>query len=234
MSPPRRDGLEWKHVSIVREGASQNQPLVECYYCQKQFHGGATRIRAHVLGDRPAVGVSKCLSPSPAAFGELHHFQSQKDEAASKKRKVEQLNRLDRREQLSENVGKQSTIGMQFRSCDKSTVDAAWARAMYSKGLPFHLIDDPQFKEAVKLTAAFGPSYSLPSAYRVSHKLLDAEVESVTKELNVSKHTCMLSHFLLPVITSDLITCVLDSAESCVLCLDSFTLLNLDAFTPLS
>jgi hypothetical protein len=50
---------EFKHIEILDDFASgkdEGDPRVECLYCQLQFVGQATRIRAHLSG-RPGFGV---------------------------------------------------------------------------------------------------------------------------------------------------------------------------------
>eukprot|EP00245_Coleochaete_scutata_P016392 TRINITY_DN7629_c0_g3_i1.p1 TRINITY_DN7629_c0_g3~~TRINITY_DN7629_c0_g3_i1.p1 ORF type:complete len:196 (-),score=25.48 TRINITY_DN7629_c0_g3_i1:182-769(-) len=146
-----RDGIEWRHV-IVKDAKPGNQPKVECLYCFKTFFGGATRIRAHIIGDRPNRGVSKCPSPSPMAYGELSRVQSEKYEASAKRQKIAKLNAMDRLNLANKLGGKQSTLSLRFRSANKEIVDAAWAHAFYGKGLPFSVADDKLFKEAIRLT----------------------------------------------------------------------------------
>eukprot|EP00245_Coleochaete_scutata_P006143 TRINITY_DN2031_c0_g2_i2.p1 TRINITY_DN2031_c0_g2~~TRINITY_DN2031_c0_g2_i2.p1 ORF type:complete len:108 (-),score=8.07 TRINITY_DN2031_c0_g2_i2:195-518(-) len=72
-----RDGVEWRHVAIV-SCLPGNQPKVECLYCNKQFHGGGTRIRAHIIGNRPAVGVANVLLHPLWLLGRCLEFRMRK------------------------------------------------------------------------------------------------------------------------------------------------------------
>jgi hypothetical protein len=53
---------EFKHIELVDDYASgkdKGDPRVECLYCQLQFVGQATRIRAHLAGTS-GFGVDAC------------------------------------------------------------------------------------------------------------------------------------------------------------------------------
>ena len=60
---PRPKGRKSGYVVVteeVKEG-QKGEPEVQCIFCNRDlFIGGATRIRAHVLGNKPGLGVAAC------------------------------------------------------------------------------------------------------------------------------------------------------------------------------
>lgn len=184
-----REGPEWKHV-VVKELKKNQQPRVKCLYCDKVFSGGATRIRAHLLGDKPAMGVAKCLRVqdiSMEAFNEMKNLQAEKDssnEEKAKRRKLTELSRSLINPRSSSDS--QSNLPARFKIMEAENVDKVWATAFYANGIPFHLSEDPHFQEAVKITAQQAAiSYKPPSAWRLSHALLDGAVTNMDAELQV-------------------------------------------------
>ncbi len=61
-----RRGPEWNYVTVLKEFPKKD-PVVQCMApnCGKKFRAGATRIRAHLLHVRPALGVGKCQHTPP-------------------------------------------------------------------------------------------------------------------------------------------------------------------------
>ncbi len=66
-----------------------------------------------------------------------------------------------------------------FNSVTIDKVNEQWARAFIKKGLPFDLADDPQFRQALAMTAKLGGQYVVISQ------------DPMTKE---PKFDCMLPH----------------------------------------
>ncbi|CAM6079999.1 unnamed protein product [Sphagnum tenellum] len=65
-------GLEWNHVVVLKEPEKHGMAtLVRCAHCEKEFQGNAMRIRAHLLGNKRAAGVSGCPSCPAEAREEL-------------------------------------------------------------------------------------------------------------------------------------------------------------------
>lgn len=78
----------------------------------------------------------------------------------------------------------QATIPVLFKGQQREEVDAAVARFIIETGSPFSLVDSNAFFYMVQaLVNCNIPSYSPPSSYRVSHKLLDDEYERVQSGL---------------------------------------------------
>lgn len=122
------------------------------------------------------------------AYDEMRAVQAQKDALAQDKMKKRKLTELSRsmavvRQSSSDN---QTNIRGRFRLMEVENVDRAWATAFYANGLPFHLSQDPLFQEAVKITAEQASSaYRPPSAWKLSHTLLDGAVTTMDADLQV-------------------------------------------------
>lgn len=188
---PPRDGAEWKHVTVL-ELRQKQQPKVKCLYCDKVYIGGATRIRAHILGNRPAAGVARCTKVqelAKEAFLTVRKLQATKDSAAEEKVKKRKLYDLSQSLASASNhasgSGTQATIPARFKLQTGESVDHAWAKAFYANGVPFSLADDPAFVDAVKMTADNCTGYKPPSAWRLSNGLLDSTLEQIKSELQV-------------------------------------------------
>ncbi len=50
----REHGPEWKYVILIEEKEKGN-PTVRCYFCEKVFVGGPTRIRQHLSGEKNTI-----------------------------------------------------------------------------------------------------------------------------------------------------------------------------------
>ena len=63
----RKKGPKWGYFDIVREvpKVEKGDPTVECLFCQHSYCAGESRIRAHILGDKPALGVITCDKADP-------------------------------------------------------------------------------------------------------------------------------------------------------------------------
>jgi hypothetical protein len=184
-----KEGPEWRHV-VIRELRKMQQPKVSCIYCNKEFCGGATRIRAHLLGNRPHVGVAAChvvKTTHPEVVAAMKELQNQKDDLADerlKKRKLYDLSKC--MAEASRQVAKQGTLVRSFQAMEAVTVDEAWAKCFYANGIPFRLSEDGYFKDAIKATIQHAQAaYVPPSCWRLSRTLLDSAHVSLSTELQV-------------------------------------------------
>ena len=59
---------------------------------------------------------------------------------------------------------------------NKEAVDASVARAFYSAGIPFNVLNNSDFRQALSDVAKFGPGYTPPSVFCVRTSLLQKEV----------------------------------------------------------
>ena len=76
---------------------------MECVYA-KQYKAGATRIRAHILVNKPAVGATACLSPSARATAAMQKIDHDLQQRSLKKRKAVALDDLERAESSKRGV----------------------------------------------------------------------------------------------------------------------------------
>ncbi len=179
---------EWDLVSIVEDRGRNKDPRVNCSYCGKDYTGGVTRIRAHILGNKSQLGVAKCQGEVPAeVVDRLKLAEEAKEREAQRKRRREQLQRAASGAQSTLSASKsgtQSSIQAAFARADKSEVDAAVARCFYANGIPFNVARNPFFKDAVAAIAAAGPGYKPPSSETLRTTLLEREKESLSKDIN--------------------------------------------------
>ena len=63
---------------------------------------------------------------------------------------------------------------------NKAIVDQSVARAFNSAGIPFNVINNHSFKQALSEVAKFGPGYSPPSEFNLRAYLLEKEVSKVS------------------------------------------------------
>lgn len=179
-------GTEWEHVEVV-EKYGNSEALVKCVYCDRQWKGGATRIRSHIIGKK-GVGVAACDS-APAEVVELFTLaEQQKEGQAAKRQRVRDAeSTLGATSANSSQAGpsrlRQATISESLDSNSKAQVDAEVARMFYKNGLPFKLAKDSQFKAAIGAVSKYGPGYAPPSYQTLRTTALQKEKEYVTKQL---------------------------------------------------
>ena len=100
MPPQPVQGDESKHVIVVNEhrdaaGKASTNPSVQCIYCDKEFRGGATRVRGH-LAHTQGCGVGFCHTVPEDVQEHFSQVHSTKLQAAEKKRKLLALDQLSR------------------------------------------------------------------------------------------------------------------------------------------
>jgi hypothetical protein len=174
-------GPEWKHVKVVEAKPKGDSKLL-CAHCQKEFWGGAVRIRAHLLGNNPVAGVAKCPSTPQAVIDELTALEKAKVDSQKKKRSLEALDALTK-ESSGSSQKRQVSIQSSVSGMNKEGVDEAWALALYANGVPFNFVRSPYFKEALKKTGAFGSSYGGPSYNALREGSLDKAKQKIEKEM---------------------------------------------------
>lgn len=159
---PKDKGREWTHVAVIdKDEGSNPNAKVQCLYCDKQFFGGAARIRSHFWGENLS---SKCKSVPDIVSQEFLSDDKERQERNIKKRKAEALDKATSSSSRP-NAGEskafiQQTIQSCVRKGSKLDADRAVARAFYANGIPFNILDNKYFKEAVTAIAACGPGLS--------------------------------------------------------------------------
>jgi hypothetical protein len=176
-----RSGPEWRHVVATGETNTRGgDAKVQCNYCSKEFVGGATRIAAHLLGEKGA-GVSACPDVTEGVVAEFAARKLEKERAAQAKVKKRKLAESAARSLLP--VRTQSTLSQVFSKKDKESVDMAAARFFYSNGIPFNVANSPYFTKFVADVAAFGPGYKPPKRDVLRETLLVKEKSRIQKLL---------------------------------------------------
>lgn len=87
----------------------------------------------------------------------------------------------------STSIKRQTTITAALQSGSKQVTDAALARAFYANGIPFSIIENKYFKEAIAAVAKAGPGYKPPGRQAISEALLANEVANVSCKLDSFK-----------------------------------------------
>lgn len=132
----RSNGKEWDYVVVIKsvETGQSGEPQVQCIFCTREpFTGGATRIRAHILGDRPGLGVAACepteenVQTHAAAVAALAAIREAAVKGQIKKRKSDKLESHEASAAAASSSGRQSTIHEGFKKMDRSDVDRAVA-----------------------------------------------------------------------------------------------------------
>ena len=86
----------------------------------------------------------------------------------------------------STSIKRQTTITAALQIGSKQVTDAALARAFYANGIPFSIIENKYFKEAIAAVAKVGPGYKPPGRQAISEALLANEVANVSCKLDMS------------------------------------------------
>lgn len=154
-------GPEWKHYK--HDPSLKGSQKVDCLCCGSNFSStSATRLRGHLLG-LSALGGGRCsyvlvtAEEQAAIKQEMQHIQDSADAVTAQKKRKADLTQLVRTnsDPTAGSKTTQTTVPSRFAKIDRASVDAAIARAFYFCGLPFSVIDDPLFREALKLVRAF-------------------------------------------------------------------------------
>lgn len=164
-------------------------PLVKCNYCDHEFHGGATRIRQHFLGDPKKKDVRICLECPKALTDSLQKWVQESEAKKAKKRCLEALDMVASAtgEDSARKKGPaQGTIASMFKRAKQTELDDAWERAFVANGIAFNVANDPSFRAAVRLTAGTAcDTYELPKYNAMRGPLLERARKTVEEELKV-------------------------------------------------
>ena len=159
---PKRKGPEWDNVVILNDNSIRSlNPKVKCVFCEKEFFGGACRIRSHFLGD-DRKHVSQCKAVPDAVRQLLEKNDEKRRKEAAKKKKAEALDKATAKN-VTAAIGQSTThttIPSWTTKGTKEEADRAIARAFFANGIPFNVLDNEYFKDAVKAIAACGPGQS--------------------------------------------------------------------------
>lgn len=175
----KEHGPEWQHVVIV-EDKDKGSPKVQCLYCDKQFVGGAVRIREHLHGEKNAM-IKPCEKVPEAVIEEMKQLAKAKNDEKTAKRKREALEKATCSKVSKMQGGSQQSLPAMLNN--KQTVDEAVARFFYSVGVPFSVASKKHFKEAMTAVSKFGPGYTPPSEFSLRTSLLKKELKNIECEV---------------------------------------------------
>ena len=167
--------LEWSTISPASRGSKWKQKI--CVLCTKSYTGGPAHIRQHLDGNIKPRNVSvPCLSFScrlcarqHAACMPLAAWRDRHEEvlAVLRSRAAEIASRetLATQRALAKSTSMSTTCtspldASLFMRPSAEQVDEQWARALIRKGLALDLVDEPEFRKAVLMTAKAGLSYA--------------------------------------------------------------------------
>jgi hypothetical protein len=176
MAPRVFNANEFKHVEVIEDFANDKRtgdPRVECLYCELQFVGHSTRIRAHLAGSS-GVGVAACSAVPDEVKREMIRVTKEKSlekDAKVKKRKVTD-NIASAERGASSSRAPQTSIEVALARGNKAEVDAALARCFFGCGISFNVVRSRYFKEMLKAVGSFGSSYQPPGMELIRGKLL--------------------------------------------------------------
>lgn len=178
----RQQGPEWKYVTVI-EQKDKSTAKVQCCFCDKTFTGGALRIRDHLSG-LPNVMIAACTKVPDEVSQIMKNAAAEKQDLKRQKRKQDVLD-----EATSSKIGKnkintsgsQQSIKTLFGN--KDAIDASLARGFYSAGIPFNVINNQHFRQALQDIAKFGPGYTPPSDFCLRTSLLNKAVKQVKADI---------------------------------------------------
>lgn len=173
--------VETKKHFLILERKEKGNNRVRCLYCDKEFTGAPVRMRAHLTGDSPALGVAACPKVPEDVQAEMRLIDEEVVRVRTKKRKMQQLVQLS--EQKPGRPGVSGSIKVAFRQLDKAEVDRDVGRFFYATGTPFHVIRSKYFKRMIKSVSSFGSSYALPGYNRLRTTMLTQERTDIQAEL---------------------------------------------------
>lgn len=182
---------EGEMAAAEKGDGSLRHPEVQCKYCKHKFHGGATRIRQHLLGLKK--DVKKCSNCPTVVKKALEEWIVKMAAEKEKKRRLAELDaETSAQAKDGGNAAKkrkgmlQATIGPLFKRTKQAEVDDAWEKAFVANGIAFNVARDPTFRAAVSLTARTAdPNYQLPSYQALRGPLLDRARQALEKDLKV-------------------------------------------------
>lgn len=193
---PRPRSKEWDFVVVTKEveQGKGGDPEVECIFCDREpFRAGAIRIRAHILGDQPGLGVAACkpteyqAEAHAAAVEALLAIQKSIAEVRNRKRKADKLESHQASAAAASSSGRQSTIAEGFQKMDKAGTDRAVASMWFANGLSFNVARNAYTRAAFKAVSEAGPGYTLPGSEALRTSLLDSMYSHVETQLQPAR-----------------------------------------------
>ena len=121
----------------------------QCLFCGLHFTGGPSQIRCHLDGSLKPRSIRLCM---PAAAWKERHGQVV---AELRKRRSEQkaTMELETEKEAARQDRRVAAASKHFGAVAPSQVAEAWLKVVIKKALPLNIFDDPDFREAVCVTA---------------------------------------------------------------------------------
>lgn len=219
---PKRSGKIWQTVNVVfNDKAYTTSPQLICRDCKKEFSGGASRVKAHIM---------KFCSCSTSALKELRAELIKESESmaeqASHKRKMSELDADvsssevypgDSVSCIGGRISVASPSAMPLPAPASSTgntiglvadsqrniqsmtamhtssfMDEKIADFIYAEGLPFSIVESPQFKEMLKAAQGAPTHYKVPHRHRFAGDILESSVKRHKKDEQPIRDACIL------------------------------------------
>lgn len=205
---PIRKGEIWGWVEVIyNEKAYTTAPDLSCRGCGKKFSGGVTRVKHHI--------VRQCSSDSEA----LKELQKKLLQEEEKKREVDTHKRVcnemdaaaagdfvDPEEELEapERINraapvqpgtttgpkaKQRDIANMMAGVGSELMDNRIADLIYGEGLPFSIVESPQFLELIEAAKCAPSSYKPPNRKRLAGNMRTLR-QPIESQCNPFMHAC--------------------------------------------
>ncbi|CAH9078826.1 unnamed protein product [Cuscuta europaea] len=215
MTKTNKNDPAWKHGDeIQREGLKgKSYKYVKCKYCLKETTGGVTRFKHHLACTKqnvsgcPSVpedikkymlGLLKLGEKTQAVrdrdreevinSGSYYHSVNpcvvDSNEGSSSQRGVR--GPIDRYVIDVEGDNKQTPVG-EKEAREKCCSDVG--RFFFENGIPFNVANSPSFINMCRAIGNYGRGFRPPSAYELSHWILDEEVKTTEKLVEEVKST---------------------------------------------
>ncbi|KAL1528254.1 hypothetical protein AB1Y20_009612 [Prymnesium parvum] len=177
---PIRNGQIWDLVSVIEnEKAFGTAPELICKDCEKRFAGGVSRIKNHIIKQ------CKCSTEALRKLKEeLLVKAAIAEDETSKKKKAEAV------DISAEGATGQRNVETMLSLVTAEKMDDAIADFIYGEGLPFSLVESPQFKAMLTAAKSSASSYKPPSQVRIAGELLDKSVKRLKVEEQPIRKAC--------------------------------------------
>lgn len=153
---PKTKGDFWSHFEQISGGSNEGSEQWRCIHCDQKWVKNASRFSKHLESCKRYLDSLNETAPLPPP------------QPTTKRRKA----------------GKQTTLNgytYSFGQKDQEEMERLLARAFYSAGISFNVIDNPDFCIFLKKACS---AFKIPSRYKLSTTILDAEYNSLKKDVD--------------------------------------------------
>ena len=165
---PKQKGVFWSQFERVLNENNESSEQWRCIHCGQKWVKNASRLCNHLevcKKYQDSMNQSAPLPPPPPTT----------------KRKIGQQTTLD-------------GYAYSFSQKDQEEMEKLLARAFYSAGISFNVIDNPDFCIFLKKACS---AFKISSRYKLSNTILDAEYNSIKKDvdgiLEKKEYLCLTS-----------------------------------------